>query len=130
MEEARAEPGHGRDPPGVPHRGPHRAERRLMRIVALEIGEEAQIASGPQLVEQRLQERSRVGGSLGCEEAELPFAQDWLAQIERARPLIVLDEEAGLDLGGLDVGLVERIDADDRAGDRRCDFPAEEFLRR
>ena len=35
---------------------------------------------------------------------------------------------AGLDLGVLDVGLVERIDAEHRAGDRGRDLEAEEFL--
>ena len=35
---------------------------------------------------------------------------------------------AGLDLGGLDVGLVERIDAEHGAGDRGRDLEAEEFL--
>ena len=31
-------------------------------------------------------------------------------------------------LAGFDVGLIERIDADDRAGNGRGDLPAEEFL--
>ena len=35
---------------------------------------------------------------------------------------------AGLDLGGLDVGLVERIDAEHRAGDRGRHLEPEEFL--
>jgi hypothetical protein len=35
---------------------------------------------------------------------------------------------AGLDLGGLDVGLVERIDAEHGAGDRGRHLEAEEFL--
>ena len=35
---------------------------------------------------------------------------------------------AGLDLAGFDVGLIERIDADDRAGDRGRDLEAEKFL--
>ena len=35
---------------------------------------------------------------------------------------------AGLDLGGFDVGLVERVDAEHGAGDRRCHFEAEELL--
>ena len=35
---------------------------------------------------------------------------------------------AGLDLGGLDVGLVERIDAEDGAGDRGRHLEAEKFL--
>ena len=35
---------------------------------------------------------------------------------------------AGLDLGGLDVGLVERIDAEHRAGDRGRHLEAEELL--
>ena len=34
----------------------------------------------------------------------------------------------GHDLAGLDVGLIEGVDADDRAGDRCCDLPAEKFL--
>ena len=51
-----------------------------------------------------------------------------LARIEPAGLLIGLDEERGSSPCGLDVGLVERIDADDRARDRRGDLPAEEFL--
>ena len=42
--------------------------------------------------------------------------------------LISFGEFAGLDLGSLDIGLIKRVDADDRPGDRRGHFPAEELL--
>ena len=44
------------------------------------------------------------------------------------RFLIVVGQRARLVLARLDIRLVERIDADDRAGHRSGDLPAEEFL--
>ena len=44
------------------------------------------------------------------------------------RLLVGLGQRARLDLACLDIGLVERVDADDRAGHRGRDLPAEEFL--
>ena len=44
------------------------------------------------------------------------------------RLLVILGQRARLVLARLDVRLVERIDADDRAGHRGRDLPAEEFL--
>ena len=44
------------------------------------------------------------------------------------RFLVVLGQRARLVLARLDIRLVERIDADDRAGDGGGDLPAEEFL--
>src|SRR6185503_20494612 len=84
MEETRAEPGDGRHSPGVPHRGPHRAERGFMRVAALDISEEPDIASRPQLVEQRLEQRGCIWGRLSGEKAQPPVAQDGLAPIELA----------------------------------------------
>ena len=37
-------------------------------------------------------------------------------------------QRAGRDLARLDIGLIERVDADDGAGDRDGHFPAEELL--
>ncbi len=44
------------------------------------------------------------------------------------RFLVVIGQRARLVLARLDIRLVERIDADDRAGDGGGDLPAEEFL--
>src|SRR6266851_1346140 len=41
---------------------------------------------------------------------------------------ILARQLAGFDLAGLDVGLVESIDADDGACNSRSDFPTEKFL--
>ena len=48
---------------------------------------------------------------------------------ERAGLLVRVGQLARRDLARLDVGLVERIDADHRAGDGGRDLEAEEFLR-
>ena len=47
---------------------------------------------------------------------------------QRARLFIGRGQLARLDLARLDIGLVERIDADDRAGDRGRHLPAEKLL--
>ena len=51
-----------------------------------------------------------------------------LLRRQRAGLLERRGQLAGLDLGGLDVRLVERVDAEHGAGDRRGDLEAEEFL--
>ena len=51
-----------------------------------------------------------------------------LLRRQRAGLLERAGQFAGLDLGGFDVGLVERIDAEDRARDRGRHLEAEEFL--
>jgi len=40
----------------------------------------------------------------------------------------LLSQLARLDLAGLHIRLIKRIDADDRSGHRRGNFPAEKFL--
>ena len=47
---------------------------------------------------------------------------------QRAGLLVGGGQFAGLDLAGFDVGLIERIDADHRAGDGGGDLEAEKFL--
>ena len=44
------------------------------------------------------------------------------------RFLVLLGQRARFFLAGLDIRLVERVDADDRASHRHRDLPAEEFL--
>ena len=49
---------------------------------------------------------------------------------QRAGLLVLGGQRARRDLAGLDVGLVERVDAHHRAGDGRRDLPADELLGR
>ena len=62
------------------------------------------------------------------EELDARFLQERRLGRQRAIFLVFAGELLGFDLAGFDVGLIERVDADDRAGHGRRDFPAEKFL--
>ena len=62
------------------------------------------------------------------EELDAVVFEDWLLGGKGAGLLVFRRQVASGDLAGFDIGLVEGVDADDRAGDRGGDFPAEEFL--
>ena len=57
-----------------------------------------------------------------------PSSKNGCLRRQLAGLLVGGGELARLVLAGLDIGLIERIDAEDRAGDRGGDLPAEEFL--
>ena len=59
---------------------------------------------------------------------EAVLAKHRLLFRQAMRLLVVVGQRARLVLARLDIRLVERVDADDRAGDRGGDLPAEEFL--
>src|SRR5262249_24781881 len=58
--------------------------------------------------------------SSGLEEREFGW--------QRAGRFMFSGEFGGLDFAGFDIRLIEGIDADDRTGNRSCNFPAEKFL--
>ena len=61
-------------------------------------------------------------------DAQGPFAKDGAVGGHLARPLVGRGERSRLDLAGLHVGLVERVDPDHRAGHGDRHLPAEELL--
>ncbi len=74
----------------------------------------------------RLLQNSRVA-FLGEDLDPVLLAQRRLSR-KRTASLVGIRQLARFYLGGLDVGLVEGIDADDGSHDRGCHLPAEEFL--
>ncbi len=140
MQEARAEFGAGRDMAFVAHRQAHlaagcRYDRHRVRYrraaprnrrrpdaaeMRLQPGAEIAIRRPPCASRRhccrRCRDRSRSVETTGC------------SSRQRSRLLKGRGQFAGLDLGGFDVGLIERIDAEHRACDRDRHLEAEKFL--
>src|SRR5216683_1191686 len=127
-----------RDAPGVADHAPHRLQGAGMRRIALDIGEQRAVVALPELTEMRPQitrqrgARAAIGECPGIplvgEERDPVGGEDRLFRPQPAALLVLVGELAGLDLAGLDIGLVERTEANDGAGDGGGDLPAEEFL--
>ena len=138
MQEARAESEHGGDLQMVAEMLAHGLQRLNVRLVAIEIGEQAEVIAGARAPEVGTQPgfQGRRAGGLGQRrgvgrigvEGEAVALQDGGFGGALAALLVGLGESAGLDLAGLDVGLIEGIDADDGAGHGDGDLPAEELL--
>src|SRR5258708_38350309 len=109
-----------------------------MRFVVLDIGEQREVIPAPEPPEMRLEialERgagAEIGEFLGVrrigEELDAARHEDRLLFRQRAGLFISRRQLARFDLAGLDIGLIEWVDPDDRAGDRGGDLPAEELL--
>ena len=106
-----------------------------MRRRHLDVGEERRVVAGsdpPEVRSKETRERpasrrqlarvSRIG-----EEPDPLGLQDRRFGRQASRLLERVREPPRRDLAGLDVGLVERIDPQDRAGDGRRELPAEEL---
>src|ERR1700722_3054757 len=110
-----------------------------MRVVAFDVGQQAEIISGLQAIQMRFQVSDQTGtaadgllqrvGILGVGEKfdAIAFKERRLGG-KRAGLFVLVGQLAGLDLAGFDVRLVEGVYADDRAGDRNRNLPAEELL--
>ena len=138
MQKARAEFGAGRDVATVADRHSHRLQRVDMRRIVIDISEQRDVVARLAAGEMRLQPGAEIAVSTGLAQGCVVGAigidgnavdggyrllvRQLAGLLERCR------EFASLDLRGLDVGLIERIDSEHRAGYRGCDFEAEEFL--
>src|SRR5260221_13242404 len=138
MQEAWAETQAGRDALRIADRASGGLQRYGMRFVVLDIGEQREVIPAPEPPEMRLEialERgagAEIGELLGVrrigEELDAARYEDRLLFRQRAGLFISRRQLACLDLAGLDIGLIERVDTDDRAGDRGGDLPAKELL--
>src|SRR5260221_1927692 len=138
MQEAWAETEAGRDALRIADRAAGGLQRHGMRFVVLDIGEQREVIPAPEPPEMGLQiafERgagAEIGELLGVhrigEELDAARYEDRLLFRQRAGLFISRRQLACLDLAGLDIGLIEGVDADDRAGDRGGDLPAKELL--
>ena len=122
----------------VAHRQPHLLQRVDMCRIALDIGEQRDIIAAARAREMRLDpgaERAvgaglaQLGGVvLVGIEIGLGGGHDRLLRRQRTGFLERAGQLAGLDLGGFDVGLVERVDAEHRARHRGRHLEPEKFL--
>ena len=138
MQEARSELRAGRDVTFVANRKPDVLQRVDMGVVPFDIGEQRDIVARPGAAQVSLQPRSEIAIGAGLpQRAGIFIIGEQLDRIgrdhrrllgQRAGFLECGGELARFDLGGLDVGLVERVDAEHGAGDGRGDLEAEEFL--
>ena len=138
MQEARAELQTGGDAFLVANRDAQLLQRADVRLAAIDIGEEGKIVAVMDAAEMRAEPalKRRIGAGLaqGARialvgvERDAVLLEDRRFRAERAGFLIGVGQLARCDLARFDVRLVERIDADDRSGDRGCDLEAEEFL--
>ena len=136
MQKARAEAEAGRRFGAVADHPAPALQRRDMAGAAFDIGEQTRIVAGADAAEMGLERRGQAGRRgrqrrrvprVG-EEAEAAVGEKRLLLRQCPGLLVGRGQIAGLDLARLDIGLVERVDADDRAGDRGRHLPAEEFL--
>src|SRR5882762_8844692 len=135
MEETRAEADAGRHPFAIADHQTDVPQDVAVKLVAFDIGENPAIIScldSRQMSAETFHERRRLA-ECGAVLRVGKKAQAILLEQGRFRRkptalFVSVGELPGLHLARLDVGLVERIDAEDRPRDRRGDFPAEEFL--
>ena len=110
---------------------------RIVGVVTVDVGEEADIVAGTDAAEMRRQPgfdgRRLGGGAQGGGVDGVGVQRQSVGGDQRRRGfqlagrLIGIGEGPGLDLAGFDIGLIERIDADHHAGDR-SDLPAQKLL--
>src|SRR5208283_1151270 len=135
--EAWAESQAGSGERALVNQGPQFVERASVRLVAFDIGEKRDVVAplrislremATQIPRQRVVP-SELGAVLRIRiEREAVFAEQRLLLGQLMRLLIFRAERARLRLARLDVGLVEGVDAEHRAGDGGRDLEAEELL--
>jgi hypothetical protein len=116
----------------------HRLQSVSVRLIHREIREDGEIVAVLESIQVRPQipfERSVAakrfqGVSVPGvrEQADAGFLVDGEIGWQRSLALERRRQRARRDFARLDIGLVERVDADDGAGDRDGHFPAEELL--
>src|ERR1700674_5856253 len=138
MQEAGPEFRAGRYMLAVPDRSAQPLQRFQMRGLALDVGEHGEIIAGADAGEMRAQpaldrvaragtfQRPRI--SVIGEQRDAVVLEYRALGRKRAVPFVGFGERAGGDFARLDVGLVERMNPDQGAGNRRRDLPAEKFL--
>ena len=110
-----------------------------MRAVHLDVCQQGKVIAGIELAEMRAQkasERAIAAGklvqvgriALVGEELDAAVFEERRFFRQLSALLVFFGQLASDNLAGFHVGLVEGIDSQDRAGDRRGNFPAEEFL--
>src|SRR5262245_31372254 len=133
VQEARAEADAGRGPRSVAERRPDRGQLGLVLGRHLDVREQRRVVAGPDAAEVRAEDlRQRRAGDLdrvrrvGVDLQALALPD---RRLRRQGPvaLVRAGQLARDDLRGLDVRLVERVDADDRAGDGCGELPAEDL---
>ncbi len=134
VQETGSELGRGRDVLRIADRLAHPLDPAPGSGLALDIGEHPDIVARADAPEMRAQDADRVGAlQLGRvarvrEEAECAVRGERLLVGQGAGLVVGVGKLLRLELARLDVGLVEGVDADDRACNRGRHLPAEELL--
>ena len=139
MEEARAELEARRDASDVADGLTHRLQHPVVRRIHLDVGEQREIVARRQAVHMRLQVsgQSFVAARTVRQRPRVLLIREQLDPLAREDRRFCGQRSASFVLGGqlprgdlarFDVGLIERVDAEDRSGDGRRDLPAEELL--
>src|SRR5665213_2253061 len=135
MKESRAEAETGGDVLSIADQDADRLERIGVLLVAFDVGEQRAIIASLDALEMRLEDIDQRAG-LAERLAVLVVGEDRKAALLQER--LFLRQLSGLligggqlfrlDLAGLDIRLIERIDAEDRARAGGGELPAEELL--
>src|SRR5262249_39177491 len=123
-----------RHPLRVAYGMPNLLQLRLMRCIHLQVSQYCEVVSGAQTIQMRAQvlpniaATDRAGVPCIGEQFDSCLLENRLFLGKRACLLVLARKLPSLNLTGLNIGLVEWVDCQDRAGNGRSDFPTEELL--
>src|ERR1700674_3825180 len=135
MKEPRPEAETSGDAPAVANQNADVLERDLMALIAFDISEQRAIVARLNAPKMRRQNFHEGLGRRQClavlaigEERNTGLFEQRRFRRQLPGPLVRGGELARLVLAGLDIRLIEWIDAEDRTGNGRGKLPTEEFL--
>src|SRR5438105_12721245 len=138
MKKSRPESQARRDAFRITNNVPRSLQKLLVCIIHLDISKQREIVIHPQSIEMSPQiVLQGFGINRGFQSSRVRLVRIQLDTLafkkrsllgQRTRLFILLRQFSRGDLASFHVRLIERIDPDDRAGDRRREFPTKEFL--
>ena len=138
MQETRAKTNTGGGAQMVTHDAAHAGQLAFARAVHVEVSQQAHIVAAPGRGQVRTQHIHQLGVrargltqarrvlGIGVQQHTVFFEEVLLGR-QVTIALVGIGQRARLDLGGFHIGLVERMDADDRTSDSRRVLPTEEL---
>ena len=127
VQEAGSEPERGREMAPVADRDPKSLEGALVVIVRRDICHQCDVVAGARGVQMRGERARGTASTNVAVDPQRAVADRRVLIRQRAALLVLLQDGVGVVLRLLDVGFVERVDGEIRAGDRGRELPAEEL---